>query len=184
MVKYSYYPGNVARQSSQEVEDTIQPLCKTLGIQLIEMVGYNSDGGNIIRQGNRELQLALNARNLAIAQENGHDIMTPCASAQGILYESLKTFREDQIALAKANTVLSKTSNMALTRPERRRNWMSSSLRSLPRSSSRTPRVTLSRSHEETAFNVIIFRRAICNLQYPVFNVLFHADVLLLANLS
>ena len=78
------------------------------------MVGYNSDGGNIIRQGNRELQLALNARNLAIAQENGHDIMTPCASAQGILYESLKTFREDPIALAKANTVLSKTSNMAL----------------------------------------------------------------------
>ena len=114
MVKYSYYPGNVARQSSQEVEDTIQPLCKTLGIQLIEMVGYNSDGGNIIRQGNRELQLALNARNLAIAQENGHGIMTPCASAQGILYESLKTFREDPIALAKANTVLSKTSNMAL----------------------------------------------------------------------
>ena len=38
MVKYSYYPGNVARQSSAEVEDTIQPLCKTLGIELIEII--------------------------------------------------------------------------------------------------------------------------------------------------
>ncbi len=118
VVKFSYYPGNVARQSSQEVEDTIQPLCKTLGIELIEMVGSSSDGGNIIRQGNRELQLALNARNLAIAQELGHDIMTPCASAQGILYESLKTFRENPIALAKANSVISKTSDIELDAEE------------------------------------------------------------------
>ena len=69
MVKYSYYPGNVARQSSFEVEDTIQPLCKTLGIDLIEIVGYNSDGGNIIKQGNKDLQLALNARNIALAEK-------------------------------------------------------------------------------------------------------------------
>tara|TARA_B100000925_G_scaffold50411_1_gene32821 strand:+ start:2128 stop:2988 length:861 start_codon:yes stop_codon:yes gene_type:complete len=112
VVKYSYYPGNVARQSSFEVEDTIQPLCKTLGIELIEIVGYNSDGGNIIKQGNKDLQLALNARNIALAEKNGHDIITACASAQGILYESLETFRKDPIALANANTVLSKTSGM------------------------------------------------------------------------
>ena len=87
MVKYSYYPGNVARQSSREVEDTIQPLCHSLGIELIEIVGYNSDGGNIIKQGNKDLQLALNARNIALAEKNGHDIITACASAQGILHE-------------------------------------------------------------------------------------------------
>ena len=113
MVKYSYFPGNVARQSSSEVEDTIQPLCKTLGIELIEIVGYNSDGGNIIKQGNKELQLALNARNIALAEKNGHPIITACASAQGILHEALETFRNDPIALANANTVLSKTSGMA-----------------------------------------------------------------------
>lgn len=114
MVKYSYYPGNVARQSSREVEDTIQPLCRSLGIELIEIVGYNSDGGNIIKQGNKDLQLALNARNLAIAEKNGHDIITPCASAQGILHESLETFQKDPIALAKANRVLEKTTGMTL----------------------------------------------------------------------
>ena len=114
MVKYSYYPGNVARQSSREVEDTIQPLCRSLGIELIEIVGYNCDGGNIIKQGNKDLQLALNARNLAIAEKNGHDILTPCASAQGILHESLETFQKDPIALAKANRVLEKTTGMTL----------------------------------------------------------------------
>ena len=114
MVKYSYYPGNVARQSSREVEDTIQPLCRSLGIELIEMVGYNGDGGNIIKQGNRDLQLALNARNLAIAVKNGHDILTPCASAQGILQETLSTFQNNPIALANANRVLEKTTGMTL----------------------------------------------------------------------
>ena len=49
MVKYSYYPGNVARQASQEVEDSIQPLAKSLGIDLVEMIGYSSDGGDIIK---------------------------------------------------------------------------------------------------------------------------------------
>jgi heterodisulfide reductase subunit B len=112
VVKYSYYPGNVARQSSFEVEDTIQPLCKSLGIELVEIVGYNSDGGNIIKQGNKDLQLALNARNIALAEKNGHDIVTACASAQGILHDALETFRNDPIALANANTVLSKTSGM------------------------------------------------------------------------
>ncbi|MED6338675.1 MAG: heterodisulfide reductase-related iron-sulfur binding cluster, partial [Candidatus Thermoplasmatota archaeon] len=108
MVKYSYFPGNVARQSSQEVEDTIQPLCRSLGIELIEMVGYNGDGGDIVKQGNKELQLALNARNFSIAQKNGYNIITPCASAQGIMHESLSNFKNDPIALAKANRVLEK----------------------------------------------------------------------------
>ena len=114
MVKYSYYPGNVARQSSREIEDTIQPLARTLGIELIEIVGYNGDGGNIIKQGNKELQLALNARNLALAQKNGHEIITACASAQGILHESLSTFQNDPIALANANRVLQGTTGMVL----------------------------------------------------------------------
>lgn len=114
MVKYSYYPGNVARQASQEVEDTIQPLAKSLGIELIEMIGYSSDGGDIIKQGNAELQLALNARNFAIAQRNGHNIITPCASAQGIMFEALTTLQNDPIALAKTNRVLEDTTGMTL----------------------------------------------------------------------
>ena len=118
MVKYSYYPGNVARQSSREIEDTIHPLCRSLGIELIEITGYNSDGGNIIKQGNRELQLALNARNLALAEKNGHDILTVCASSQGIMHESLDTFQKDPIALANANRVLEKTTGMTLKADE------------------------------------------------------------------
>ena len=69
MVKYSYYPGNTARQSSIEVEDTIQPMARSLGLDLIDITGCNSDGGEVISQTNKMLQLTLNARNFALAEE-------------------------------------------------------------------------------------------------------------------
>ena len=59
MPKIAYYPGNVARAASMEVEDCIQPLCKTLGIELIELPEATSDGGNIIKQASSKLQHAL-----------------------------------------------------------------------------------------------------------------------------
>ena len=57
-MKVAYYPGNVARGAMMEVEDCIQPLCKTLGIDLIELPKATSDGGNIIRQASPRLQHA------------------------------------------------------------------------------------------------------------------------------
>ena len=119
MVKYSYYPGNVARQSSFEVEDTIQPLCKTLGIDLIEIVGYNSDGGNIIKQGNKDLQLALSARNIAHSQRKMDTTSLLLALLRKeFLHDALEKFRNDPIALANANTVLSKTTGMTASADE------------------------------------------------------------------
>ena len=75
-IKMAYYPGNAARAASSEVEDCIQPLCKTLDIQLFELPRASSDGGNIIKQSSPKLQHALVARNLALAESKGLDILT------------------------------------------------------------------------------------------------------------
>ena len=112
MVKYSYYPGNTARQSSSEVEDTIQPMARSLGLDLIDITGCNSDGGEVICQTNKMLQLTLNARNFALAEENGYDIVTACATSQGNMFSALKTLRNDPVLCAQVNTVLEKTSGL------------------------------------------------------------------------
>jgi heterodisulfide reductase subunit B len=112
MVKYSYYPGNTARQSSIEVEDTIQPMARSLGLDLIDITGCNSDGGEIICQTNKLLQLTLNARNFALAEENGHDIVTACATSQGNMFAALKTLKSDPVLCAQVNSVLEKTSDL------------------------------------------------------------------------
>jgi hypothetical protein len=45
MAKITYYPGNVARAGASEIEDMIQPLCRALNIQLVELPRSSSDGG-------------------------------------------------------------------------------------------------------------------------------------------
>jgi heterodisulfide reductase subunit B len=112
VVKYSYYPGNTARQSSSEVEDTIQPMARTLGLELLDITGCNSDGGEVICQTNKMLQLTLNARNFALAEENGHDIVTACATSQGNMFAALRTLRADPVLCAQVNAVLEKTSGL------------------------------------------------------------------------
>ena len=73
-LEYAYHPGNVAHSSAPEVADTVVPAAKSLGINLIPMEGATSCGGGIIRQANRRLQLTLNARTFAIAEELGFSL--------------------------------------------------------------------------------------------------------------
>ena len=110
--KYAYFPGNVARGSSSEVEDTMIPLCKSLGITLHELKGATSCGAGIIKQANRMVQLTLNARTFALAEEMGLDIITPCSTSKGTLYDDLITLREDEILRGKVNNILSSTSDL------------------------------------------------------------------------
>lgn len=105
-VKFAYHPGNVGRQSCAEVEDTIVPLARTLGIEMVEIQGGSSDGAGIIKQGNKTLQLALNARNLAIAQQSECDVMTCCATSQGVMSDAIKALDSDELTRSRINRAL------------------------------------------------------------------------------
>ena len=76
--KYAYHPGNIAHSSATEVDQTMVPSARSLGIALLPMAGATSCGAGIIRQANDILQVTLNARNFAIAESMGVDILTPC----------------------------------------------------------------------------------------------------------
>ena len=111
-VKIAYYPGNAARAASSEVEDCIQPLCKTLDIKLIELPRASSDGGNIIKQSSPKLQHALVARNLALAESKGLDILTTCATSHGIMCDTIDEFKEDRSFANHVNNIVARTSGI------------------------------------------------------------------------
>ena len=113
-IKYAYHPGNVAHSSATEVSQTMEPACRTLGIDLFPMKGATSCGAGIIRQANDILQVTLNARNFAIAESMGMDIITPCAATAGNLFEDLTRLRNDPLLLAKTNDVLQRTCGLTL----------------------------------------------------------------------
>ena len=73
------------------------------------MMGATSCGAGIIRQASRRLQLTLNARTFAMAEELGLDIITPCAATAGNLHEDLALLKQDPILLGEVNEVLERT---------------------------------------------------------------------------
>ncbi len=114
-IKIAYYAGNTARAASAEVEDCIQPLCKTLGVELIELPKASSDGGNIIKQSSPKLQHALVARNLALAESKGVDVLTTCATSHGIMCDTIDEFREDLSFANHVNNIVARTSSIEYT---------------------------------------------------------------------
>jgi len=113
-LKYAYHPGNVAHSSATEVSQTMETASRSLGIELIPMKGATSCGAGIIRQANDILQITLNARNFAIAESMGVDIITPCAATAGNLHEDLTRLKGDPLLLAKTNDVLQRTCGLTL----------------------------------------------------------------------
>ena len=114
-LKYAYHPGNVAHSGSPEINDTMIPLARPLGIKLTSLDGATSCGAGIIRQANHRLQLALNARTFAQAEALGLEIMTPCAATAGNLSEDLATLRANPILLEEINVILQQTSGLTFS---------------------------------------------------------------------
>ena len=95
-----------------EIEDTIQPLCRALNIQLVELPRSSSDGGNIIKQATPKLQDALVARNLALAEDKGLDILTTCASSHAIMCNTAQDMERDPVYASQINNLIARTSSI------------------------------------------------------------------------
>jgi succinate dehydrogenase / fumarate reductase cytochrome b subunit len=111
-LRYAYFPGCVAKGSAREVEDAMRAVVKALDIELVDMPGAACCGAGVMKQANHRLQLTLNARTFAQAEAMGLDVLTPCATCQGNMYEDLALLLDDEKLRAEVNDVLEKTCGM------------------------------------------------------------------------
>jgi succinate dehydrogenase / fumarate reductase, cytochrome b subunit len=84
-VKLAYYPGCVAQASGKELDMATRYVCRTLGIELAEFPNFSCCGSGFVDEANEVLNVAINARNLAIAERAGLDVLTICSTCQGML---------------------------------------------------------------------------------------------------
>ena len=68
-LKYAYHPGNVSHSSATEGAETMETVAQSLSIELVPLRGAPSCGAGIIRHASKRLQLTLNARTFAMAEE-------------------------------------------------------------------------------------------------------------------
>jgi succinate dehydrogenase / fumarate reductase cytochrome b subunit len=84
-VRLAYYPGCVAQESGKELDMATRWVAKALGIELVAFPSFSCCGSGFIDEANEVLNVALNARNLAIAEKAGLDLLTICSTCQGML---------------------------------------------------------------------------------------------------
>ena len=84
-MKLAYYPGCVAQESGKELDLATRYVCRTLGIELVEFPNFSCCGSGFVDEANEVLNVAINARNLAIAERAGLDVLTICSTCQGML---------------------------------------------------------------------------------------------------
>lgn len=84
-MKLAYYPGCVAQESGKELDMATRWVARALDIELVEFPNFSCCGSGFIDEANEVLNVALNARNLAIAERAGLDLLTICSTCQGML---------------------------------------------------------------------------------------------------
>ena len=79
-LKYSYYPGCSLEATALEYNLSARVAAELLGVELVELEDWSCCGASSGHCINRELSLALPARNLALAEKAGNDMAVACAA--------------------------------------------------------------------------------------------------------
>ncbi len=94
-MKLSYYPGCSLQGTALDYDTSVKEVCQALGIELVEIPDWNCCGASSAHMTDHEIGMRLPMRNLLIAQNDGNDILVPCAACFQRLKAVDKAMRED-----------------------------------------------------------------------------------------
>ena len=105
-MKFALFTGCVAKGATRELMLSTMKSAEGLGIEFVEMKSASCCGAGVVSEKNPLLADALNARTIAIAEEQGLDLVTICSTCQGILKKTECNVDSDPAYKEKVNTVL------------------------------------------------------------------------------
>lgn len=105
--KYALFLGCVAPARYPGIESATREVCKTMGIDLVELEGAGCcPAPGVIKSFDQDAWLAIAARNLALAEKKGVDILTICNGCYGSLYDAAHVLHNDPERLRAVNKIL------------------------------------------------------------------------------
>ena len=105
MKKFAFYPGCVMPTEQYALEMSVREVLPHFDIELVNLKGF-SCCGEPIKSVNQMLTLTLSARNLAIAEKEGLDILAPCPMCHLALCNSKRILDNDPIMNERVNKFL------------------------------------------------------------------------------
>jgi len=94
-MKYSFFPGCSLESTASDFQESTLAVAEALGIHLEEIPGWTCCGSSPAHSTDPLLAASLPARNLAIAEEAGRDVVVCCAACYGRLASANLAIRED-----------------------------------------------------------------------------------------
>ncbi|MGD1059847.1 MAG: CoB--CoM heterodisulfide reductase subunit B [Methanomassiliicoccales archaeon] len=109
MAKFALFLGCVAPYRYPGIEKATREVFKALNVELVELEGAGCcPAPGVIRSFDQTTWLALGARNLALAEKKGVDVMTICNGCYGSMFEVNYVLAHHPEKLKEVNEVLAK----------------------------------------------------------------------------
>lgn len=106
-MKYAYFPGCSQESTAEEYNRSLQAVARRLdAVDLVEIPDWNCCGATPAATVHPALPHALAARNLAIAEEMGLDMVAPCAACYKNMNKASHVLSEDPDLLSQVNATL------------------------------------------------------------------------------
>ena len=80
MKQYSYFPGCSLKSTAVAYDQSVRAISASLGMELIELKDWNCCGSTAYSSIDKLESIAIPCRNLALAEERGLDLVTPCTA--------------------------------------------------------------------------------------------------------
>jgi heterodisulfide reductase subunit B len=93
-MKYTYYPGCSCEHSAKMYDSSTRAVYEALGAELIELDDWNCCGATAYMSVEEVLSFAISARNLALAEKEGRDLVTPCSGCYVTLNKAHTYYNE------------------------------------------------------------------------------------------
>jgi heterodisulfide reductase subunit B len=107
-MKYAFYPGCAVQSNSKEYGDSAKAISKALDIDLVEIDDWNCCGAiDAIYSYKPLYSVAIDARNLSLAEKMEMDITTLCSACFYTLSRTNNLLKEDSRLMNKVNEALS-----------------------------------------------------------------------------
>lgn len=102
-----YYPGCSLHATSREFDESVRAVAAQLGCDLREVDDWSCCGASSAHATDHLLGVALPARNLALAQEQGHEeVLAPCAACYNRLLSAQHELAHDPALNAKVAAIV------------------------------------------------------------------------------